>query len=106
MEVFKQVKCSILCLNAIMQIPSYTKFLIHFSLRRELLVLSKKEFLTVNISKILSKSMPIKYKDPNYPTILCTICNTIIDKILFDLGASGNLIPRSFYKQLGVGELN
>lgn len=84
MEVFKQVKDSILCLDAIMRSHPIQNFLFNFSLRRELLVLSKKVFLTVSISKILSKSMPIKYKDPNYPTILCTICNTIIDKVLLD----------------------
>ena len=49
--------------------------------------------------------MPVKYKDPECPTISYTIGTTVIDKALLDLGASVNLLSYSVYKQLGVGEL-
>jgi len=39
----------------------------------------KKVFSAANISKILSKLMPVKYKNPDYPTTSCTIQSTIID---------------------------
>ena len=38
-------------------------------------------------------------------TISVNIGGTRIDKALFDLGASVNLLPYSMYKQLGLGEL-
>ncbi|VVA39437.1 PREDICTED: LOW QUALITY PROTEIN, partial [Prunus dulcis] len=39
------------------------------------------------------------------PTISCIIENFSIEQTLLDLGASVNLLPCSFYKQLGLGEL-
>jgi len=82
------------------------KFWRTFALRRETNV-PKKVFLAANISQILSNSMLVKYKDPDCPPITCTmsIWNTIIGKVMLDLGASVNLLPYSVYKQLGIGEL-
>ncbi|RVW15328.1 hypothetical protein CK203_085594 [Vitis vinifera] len=48
---------------------------------------------------------PVKYKDPGCPTISVSIGGTCVEKALFDLGASVNLLPYSIYKQLGLGEL-
>ncbi|RVW98370.1 hypothetical protein CK203_034286 [Vitis vinifera] len=39
------------------------------------------------------------------PTISVSIGGTCVEKALFDLGASVNLLPYSIYKQLGLGEL-
>ena len=50
------------------------------------------------------KSVP-KYKDPSCPTISCIIGGDRIDRILFDLGSSVNLLPYSIYKELDLGEL-
>ena len=47
----------------------------------------------------------MKYKDPGSPTILVNIGGTCVEKALLDLGASANLLPYSFYKQLGLGGL-
>ena len=47
----------------------------------------------------------MKDKDPGYPTILVNIGGMCVEHALLDLGASVNLLPYSFYKQLGLGEL-
>ena len=47
----------------------------------------------------------MKYKDPGSPTISVNIGETCINKALFDLRASVNLLPYSVYKKLGLGEL-
>jgi len=49
--------------------------------------------------------MPIKLEDPVCPIISCKIGNTFINRALFDLGASVNLLPFHAYSLLGIGEL-
>lgn len=85
-------------LDAIKQIPSYAKFLKNLCIKKSATSVPKKIFLAVNINEIISNCMIVKYKDPDYPTISCTMGNTIIDKTLFDLGASVDLLPYSVYK--------
>ncbi|RVW64281.1 hypothetical protein CK203_052283 [Vitis vinifera] len=65
----------------------------------------KKAFLTEQVSAIIQCKSLVKYKDPGCPTILVSIGGTCVEKALFDLGASVNLLPYSVYKQLGLGEL-
>ena len=62
-------------------------------------------FLTKQVSAIIQCKTSIKYKDPGCPTISVNIERTCMEKALFDLGASVNLLPYSVYKQLGLGEL-
>ena len=66
----------------------------------------KKVFLATNISELLSGPIPVKYKDPGYPTIACTIGQAEISHALLNLGASINLLPFSVYQQLGLGDLS
>ena len=49
--------------------------------------------------------MPPKFKDSSSPTISCIIGNQLFDKALLDLKANVNILPYSFYMQLGLGEL-
>ena len=64
----------------------------------------KKVFLTTNISELLSSSIPIKYKDPDCPTIACIIGQIEISRALLDLEASIKLFPFLVYQQLGLSE--
>jgi len=66
----------------------------------------KKVFLATNISELLFNQIPVKYKDPDCPTISCTIGQTTINHALLDLGACINLLPFSVYQQLGLGKLS
>ena len=62
---------------------------------------TKKVFLTTNISELLSGSIPVKYKDPACLTIGCTIEQAKISRALLDLGASINLLPSQFINNSG-----
>ena len=50
--------------------------------------------------------IPVKYKDPGYPTNACTIGQAELSPTLLDLGATINLLPFSVYQQLGLGDLS
>ena len=65
----------------------------------------KKAFLIEQVSAIIQCKTPVKYKDPDCPTISMNIGGTCVEKALLDLGASVNMLPYSVYKQLGLGEL-
>jgi len=104
--MFNQVKINVTLLDAIQQVPLYAKFLKDMCTKKRKTNMPKKVLLTTNISELLSGSIPIKYKDPDCPTIACTIGQTEISRALIDLEASINLLPFSVYQQLGLSELN
>ncbi|KAJ9684852.1 hypothetical protein PVL29_017036 [Vitis rotundifolia] len=89
----------------IKQVPTYAKFLKDLCTIKRGLIVSKKAFLTEQVSSIIQCKSPVKYKDPGCPTISVMIGETCVEKALLDLGASVNLLPYSVYKQLGLGEL-
>jgi hypothetical protein len=103
--VFKQVQINIPFLDTIQQVPSYAKFLKDLVTIKRKTNVSKKAYLTEQVSSILQCKLPIKYKDPGCPTIACMIGASQINRALLDLGASVNLLPYSMYLQLGLGEL-
>jgi hypothetical protein len=92
-------------LDAIQQVPSYVKFLKDLVTIKRKTNVPKKAYLTEQVSSILQCKLPIKYNDPGYPTIVCMIRVSQINKALLDLGASVNLLLYSVYLQLGLGEL-
>ena len=105
LEVLRQVKVNIPLLDITKQVPAYAKFLKDLCTIKKGLGIEKKAFLTEQVSALIQSKNPVKYKDPGSPTISVNIGGTCIDKSLFNLGASVNLLPYSVYKQLGLGEL-
>ncbi|RVW72153.1 hypothetical protein CK203_061806 [Vitis vinifera] len=105
LEVLRQVKVNIPLLDMIKQVPTYAKFLNDLCTIKRGLNVSKKAFLTEQVSSIIQCKSPVKYKYPGCPTISVMIEETCVEKALLDLGASVNLLPYSVYKQLGLGEL-
>ena len=105
-EIFNQVKINVPLLDAIQQVPSYTKFLKDMCTKKGKTNVSKKVFLATNISELLSGPIPLKYKDPGCSTIACTIGQAEISHALLNLGASINLFPFTVYQQLGLGDLS
>ena len=103
--MLRQVKVNIPLLDMIKQVPTYAKFLKDLCTVKKGLGINKKAFLTEQVSYIIQCKTLLKYKDLGSPTISVNIGGTCIDKALLDLGASGNLLPYSMYKQLGLGEL-
>ncbi|RVW57926.1 hypothetical protein CK203_112445 [Vitis vinifera] len=85
----------------IKQVPTYAKFLKDLCTIKRGLHVTKKAFLTEQVSAIIQSKSPVKYKDPGCPTISVNIGGTHVEKALLDLGASVNLLPYSVYKQLG-----
>jgi hypothetical protein len=73
LEVFKQVQINIPFFDAIQQVPSYVKFLKDLVTVKRKNNIPKKAFLTEQVSSILQYKLPIKYKDPGFPTISCRI---------------------------------
>ena len=67
--------------------------------------MTKNACFTEQVSAIIQSKSPVKYKDPECPTISVNIGGTHVEKALLDLGASVNLLPYSVYKQLGLGGL-
>jgi hypothetical protein len=105
LEVFKQVQINIPFLDAILQIPSYAKFLKDLVTVKRKTNVPKRAFMTEQVSAILQCKLPLKYKDPGCPTITCMIGVIQIERALMDLGTSVNLLPYSIYLQLRLGEL-
>ena len=105
LEVLRQVKVNIPLLDMIKQVPTYAKFLKDLCTIKRGLAVNKKAFLIEQVSAILQCKSPLKYKDPGSPTISVMIGGKVVEKALFDLGASVNLLPYSVYKKLGLGEL-
>ncbi|RVW51436.1 hypothetical protein CK203_097189 [Vitis vinifera] len=86
-------------------LPAYAKFLKDLCTVKRKIKLSKKTFLTEQVSAIIENKAMVKYKDPGCPTISVQIGDSFVERALLDLGASVNLLPYSIYKQLGLGEL-
>ncbi|RVW72679.1 Gag-Pol polyprotein [Vitis vinifera] len=87
------------------QVPVYAKFLKDLCTVKRRIKLSKKAFLTEQVSAIIKNKAMVKYKDPSCPTISVQMGDSFVERALLDLGASVNLLPTSIYKQLGLGEL-
>ena len=67
------MKVNIPLLDAIKQILSYAKFLKDMCMVKKKYKVQKKTFLAEHVSSILSTNSVLKYKDPDCPTISCTI---------------------------------
>ena len=86
-ETFRRCEVNIPFLDAIKQVPCYTKFL------KELCTIKRKQKLKgcekvrvgENVSAIIQKKLPAKCKDPSMFIIPCTIGNTQLEKAMIDL---------------------
>ncbi|KAL5573830.1 hypothetical protein UlMin_023427 [Ulmus minor] len=104
-EQLKQAKVNLPLLHVIKNIPTYVKVIKDLCTLKRKHKVSKKTFLTEQVSVVIERKTPPKFKDHGYPTITCRICKNGSSKALLDLGASLNLIPYSIYLQLGLGKL-
>ena len=102
-EVFRQMKVNIRLLYMIKQIPAYAKFLKDLCTVKKGMNVNKIALLTEHVSSIIQCKTLVKYKHQGSPTILMNIGVTCVERALFDLGASVNLLPYLVYKLLGLG---
>ena len=73
LQVMRQVKVNIPLLDMIKQVPTYAKFLKDLCTVKMGLNIDKKAFLTEQVSAIIQCKTPMKYKDPDCPTISVNI---------------------------------
>ena len=100
-EMFNQVQINMPLLDANQQVPTYAKFVKDMCTKKRKINVPKKVFLGLNISELLSGTIPVKYKDPGYPTISCIIGQTTINRALLDLRARSTCSPFSCINNLG-----
>ena len=85
--------------------PNYLKFVKGILFKKRRLEEVETVALTEECSAVLQKKIPPKLKDPGSFTIPCTIGGHHFEKSLCDLGASVNLMPRSVFNKLGIGDV-
>ncbi|RVW21638.1 hypothetical protein CK203_107481 [Vitis vinifera] len=86
LEVLKQVKINIPLLDMIKQMHAYAKFLKDLCIVKRMIKLSKKVFLTEQVSAIIENKAMVKYKNPGCPTISVKIKDSFVERALLDLG--------------------
>ncbi|XP_057505411.1 uncharacterized protein LOC130788662 [Actinidia eriantha] len=101
-KLFEQVKINIPLLDAVKQIPAYTKFLKDLCTVKRTLNVKDKAFLMEQVSSIIQAKIAPKYKDPGCLIVSIVIGATTIEHALLDLGASVNLLPYTVHKKLGL----
>ncbi|XP_061351350.1 uncharacterized protein LOC133296396 [Gastrolobium bilobum] len=103
MDVLKQLHINVPLVEALEQMPSYAKFMKDILSRKKGVKEYETVALTQESNRFLNK-LPPKLKDPGIFTIPCSIGNTYVGQALCDLGASINLMPKSIFTKLGIGE--
>nr|XP_025670465.1 uncharacterized protein LOC112770298 [Arachis hypogaea] len=105
LEVFKKLKINIPLAEALEQMPLYAKFLKELINKKRSWNEKEMVILTQKCSAVIQRGLPPKLKDQGSFILSCTIGNRTLDKSLYDLGASINLMPLSLMKQLAIEEL-
>ncbi|XP_076943428.1 uncharacterized protein LOC143613665, partial [Bidens hawaiensis] len=105
MEMFRKVEVNIPLLDAIKQVPRYSKFLKELCTSKKKLKGNETIKVNENVSAVLQKRLPPKCKDPGDFTIPCKMGNLTIPRAMIDLGASINVLPYSIFQTLNVGPL-
>ncbi|XP_075079216.1 uncharacterized protein LOC142164703 [Nicotiana tabacum] len=105
LEILKQIHINIPFTNALLQMPSYAKFLKEILSSKRKLEEVSVVMLTEKCSIILQNKLPQKLGDPGSFTIPYTLGGVYIEKALCDSGASINLMSFSIFKKLDLGEI-
>ncbi|KAK8999708.1 hypothetical protein V6N11_065205 [Hibiscus sabdariffa] len=103
-DILKQVHINLPLVEALQQMPNYAKFLKDMVTRKKRI----EEFETVAATEtylaLMHNKVPAKKTDPGSFTIECFIGHNYPTKALCDPGASINLMPKSVFQKLGIGE--
>ena len=104
-EIFKKIEINIPFVEAINQMPNYSKFMKEILSKKKKIVEEGIVNLTATCSAVIQRSLPGKMKDPGSFTIPCSIGKYEFKKALCDSGASINLMPLSAVQRLSLREL-
>ncbi|KAJ9176965.1 hypothetical protein P3X46_012223 [Hevea brasiliensis] len=105
LETFRKVKVNITLLDAIKQIPRYTKFLKELCTTKCKLRNNEKISVGENVSALIQQKLPPKCKDPGSFSIPCKIGYSRFKSAMADLGASINVMSNSVFQTLKLGPL-
>jgi len=86
-------------------VPRSAKFLKELSTAKRKLKGNVKVSVGENVLTLFQRKLPPKCKDPGVFLTPCKIRNLYFDKAILDLRASINVMPRSIYGKLHLGEL-
>jgi len=103
--VHKKLKINIPFLDVISKMPSYAKFLKKILSNKRKLQEHAMVSLMEECSVILQNKLPHKLEDLRSFSIPCAVGDVIINRALYDLGASISLMPYLIYRRLEVGEV-
>ncbi|KAL4335962.1 hypothetical protein GQ457_07G007030 [Hibiscus cannabinus] len=90
--------------EALQQMPNYAKFLKDMVTRKKRIEEFETDAATETCLALMHNKVPAKKTDPGSFTIECLIWHNYPTKALCDPGASINLMPKSVFQKLGIGE--
>ncbi|XP_061351899.1 uncharacterized protein LOC133296867 [Gastrolobium bilobum] len=105
LDIFRKLRINIPFAEALENMPNYARFMKDLSSRKRKLWECETVNLTEECNAISEKKLPTKVKDPGSFSIPCTIGKMKVDNVLYDLGASINVMPLSMMKKLGITEV-
>ncbi|XP_060178205.1 uncharacterized protein LOC132608142 [Lycium barbarum] len=105
LDTLKQIHINIPFTDALLQVPSYAKFLKEILSSKRKLEEASVVVLTKKCSAILQNKLPQKLGDPGSFTIPCTLGGVYFEKSLCDSGPSINLMSFSIFRKLDLGKI-
>ncbi|KAL4368391.1 hypothetical protein GQ457_05G022220 [Hibiscus cannabinus] len=104
LDILKQVHINLPLVEALQQMPNYAKFLKDMVTRKKRIEEFETAAATETCLALMHNKVPAKKTDPGSFTIECFIGHNYPTKALCDHGASINLMPKSVFQKLGIGE--
>ncbi|GJS93883.1 reverse transcriptase domain-containing protein [Tanacetum coccineum] len=104
-QMFQDLRFDISFADALFFMPRFDPTIRNLLMNKEKLLELAKIPLTENCSAMLLKKLPEKLGDPDKFLIPCIFSGMDVCHALADLGASINLMPLSFWKNLSLPEL-
>ncbi|KAL4366223.1 hypothetical protein GQ457_05G020980 [Hibiscus cannabinus] len=104
LDILKQVHINLPLVEALQQMPNYAKFLKDMVTRKKRIEEFEIAAATETCLALMHNKVPAKKTDPGSFTIDCLIGHNHPTKALCDPGASINLMPKSVFQKLGIGE--
>src|ERR1044072_3579510 len=105
-SMFKKLHVDIPFSEVLEKMPQYAKFMKEIlSKKRRLSEMDETIMMTEECSAIIQRKLTVKVKDPGRFTLPVEFEGQRDSSGLIDLGASVNLMPRSMFERLEIGEL-
>lgn len=84
----------------VMQVPTHARYLKDILNNKRPLPITEMVKLMEECSNAILHRLPEKKKDPGCPTITCSIGTQHFNQVLYDLGASVNIMPKDVLDKL------